>query len=248
MKSAVIADIHGNIIALETVLRHIGRKNVDQIFSLGDVVGYGPAPKACLEIIQSRNIHSIIGNHEEYILGTRNKSEFNDFARTSLEYAKSQLDEKDIEFIGRLEPAFVSDDKSYKMTHDPVVRMENYFFQQRKTGNTLFEHDDQIICFVGHTHKSALFELDPSKRTVKAKYIKEESCCSLDLAGGKFVVNAGSVGQPRDKNPEAAYVIFDDTQNTLNFYRVAYDIESVKKQMLEKNLPDYLINRLSYGN
>lgn len=248
MKIALISDIHGNLVALEAVIEKIESERIEKMYCLGDVVGYGPNSKECLDLIRSKGITTILGNHEKYVTGNFEGETYNSFAKTSLEIAKGQLSEGDINFLTSLKESYIAEDGSYKIVHSPIISPENYFFLNKKVEGKLFNNTRQYICFVGHAHRPAIFELDFEKRTVNSKYVKKGLDFTMNSPKYKYIIDVGSVGQPRDGNKDSSFVIFDNESNELFFYRVDYNIKKVQVQMKEKALPIHLINRLQYGN
>ncbi|KJU86655.1 metallophosphoesterase [Candidatus Magnetobacterium bavaricum] len=248
MRYAFISDIHGNLVALESVLSHIAEQNVTKIFCVGDVVGYGPYPKECIELLCSKDVLTILGNHEEYLLGLSDKKSFNSFARASLESTRNELEPQHLEYLSCIQKYYISPDLRFKMTHDPIIHAMSYFILEGRVKNILFESSSQRICVVGHTHKAAVYMLDMSKRKVSQIYPSQDMLFDNGFKDGfSYIVNVGSVGQPRDNNPLSSYAIIDFDENTFQLIRVPYDIEKVKNQMVSKDIPNYLYNRLSWG-
>jgi diadenosine tetraphosphatase ApaH/serine/threonine PP2A family protein phosphatase len=230
---AVISDIHGNLDALEAVLADIDRLGIERILCLGDNIGYGPEPGQVIERLRSLQIPSVIGNHE--LAATRRKylSWFNPSARRSLLQTVEMLSEADLRYAGSLPNCLV--DAGARMVHGfPPDSPLTYLFQvseekmiQRLKGL------QEPVCFVGHTHDLEIvsfdgkaFSLDRLKEGVRA----------LD-PGGKYIVNIGSVGQPRDGDNRAKYAVWTPEQSTVEIRFVAYDIEATARKILKAGLP-----------
>lgn len=240
MRIAVVSDIHSNLLAFREVLADIDRSRVDRIISLGDNIGYGPEPEAVLGLIRARNISSIMGNHELGVADPSRLSWFNTSARRSLEMNAQLLSPASIAYIHTLSPALPSG--RYLFVHGfPPDSITTYLFevpdfQLRKA----FASMDWELCFVGHTHDLHLICFDG--REIRHAPMGEgvirlrEDC--------RYLINAGSVGQPRDRDNRSKYVIFDSEQRRLEVRFVPYDIAGTVKAILALGLPGINAHRL----
>ncbi len=252
MRRALISDIHGNLEALQAVLADIKSQNVREIICLGDIIGYGPNPNECLDLVMNHCRVTILGNHDQAALF--DPDGFNPAALQAIYWTRDQLDrgpgtQADInrrwDFLGEL-PRSHRDGKLL-MVHgsprDPTNEyvFPEYVFDQRKI-EILFGKVEQY-CFQGHTHQPGVFTPDCDFTTpAQCDY-------RWPLSDQKLMVNVGSVGQPRDGDPRSCYVVVDDEQKTVFFRRVEYDIEStVKKIFAEAQLADMLGERLRHGH
>ncbi len=233
-KLAIVSDIHGNLDAFEEVLKDIDALSVSKIFSLGDNIGYGPEPEAVIQKIQEMGIPSVLGNHELAVTDASELDWFNPVARESLLKTVEMLSDESIERIHQFPYCRVDDD--YRFVHgfppdSPVI----YQFQASdddlvKTFSELQEH----IFFTGHTHYPEIIEYDAG--TV-SKYKLAHKTRQLKT-GARYIINVGSVGQPRDGNNNAKYVLFDTAALTVELRYVPYDIESTVQKILDAGLPE----------
>ena len=233
-KLAIVSDIHGNRDALEEVLKDIEALSVAQIFSLGDNIGYGPEPEAVIQMLQDRNIPSVLGNHELAVTDASELDWFNPVARESLLKTIDMLSAASIERIHQFPYCRVEDD--YRFVHgfppdSPVI----YQFQVSdddlvKTFSELQEH----IFFTGHTHYPEIVEYDAD---AIQKYKLGRKTLTLKT-GARYIINVGSVGQPRDGDNNAKYVLFDTAAQTVELRYVPYDIESTVQKILDAGLPE----------
>ena len=240
MRSAVISDIHGNFEALEAVMKDIGGRGIDNIYCAGDVVGYGASPNECVEVVSSECKGSVAGNHDLAAVGSADYSRFRESARIALEWTAEKLEYSAKKWISRLPMELVFGDA--RMVHASPKAPESWeYVKSTLTLGAQFRSFNEKICFVGHSHVPATWtdageELTPD--------FGEEFSLEPDL---RYIVNAGSVGQPRDRDPRACYVIYDDDAGLLLFRRVEYDVEASANKILEAGLPDYLASRLYIG-
>ncbi|MEW6745059.1 MAG: metallophosphoesterase family protein [Planctomycetota bacterium] len=249
MRRALVSDIHGNRDALDAVMRDIAAQSVAEILCLGDVIGYGPEPRECLEQASSYTV-CLLGNHEDAAL--RYSEDFNEKARVAIEWTRQQLNSRDHPreqnhrywgFIGRLQPQARCD--GVLLVHgSPRDPVREYILprdarNQEKMGE-IFSLIDGPVCFVGHSHVPGVYTEDGrylSPRLLPDGYL---------LGSGKVLVNVGSVGQPRDGDSRASYVIWDDER--VLFRRVEYDFRTTMRKIIETGaLPRYLADRLETG-
>ncbi|MBT5737455.1 MAG: metallophosphoesterase family protein [Planctomycetes bacterium] len=249
MRTAIISDIHANLPALETVLADIESAGVDRIFCLGDVIGYGPEPRECLQLSQKFEVN-LLGNHEEAVLF--DPIGFNPRAKAAVEWTKQQLMSSD---RPREENAALWKHlDSMKETHEegniflahgtPREPTREYLFVQDCKDdpakvNELFQSYGPSTAFVGHTHVAGIFAEGPrfiTPKEVGGKY---------QLGSGNLIINVGSVGQPRDGDPRASYVIVE--QDQVEFRRIAYPIEETMRRFKRTPLPENLALRLTEG-
>ena len=241
MRYAVLSDIHGNLEALKAVLDDISGERIDQYLSLGDIVGYGADPKECIRIIRSLEpVVLVAGNHEWGVLALKELEYFNDLAARAVLWTRATLDKEEIEYLKSFE--LVHEDEKITVVHGTLNMPEEFYY--------IFDTDDAYvtisnmknpICFVGHTHVPGIFASEDSKTV----YI-EDTKIRIDCER-KYVINAGSVGQPRDGDPKASYVIYDDEETTIEIKRVEYDVKKAREKILRAGLPAPLAERLLEG-
>lgn len=233
MKFAVLSDIHGNLEALQAVLDDIkSRGGVDAIFNLGDVVGYGPDPHAC--IAEARNFHNVAGNHDWAVAGKLDGSDFNPHAKIAAMWAADHITQEDQAFLAALPLTQRLGD--FTFMHGSPCGAFDYVEQWR---DEYFKRFESRFCFVGHTHDPLLLAEG------KTWYLP----AIVDLRGTeRMIINVGSVGQPRDHDPKASYVLVDTDAKWLSHYRVAYDVKAVQDKILKTNLPSVEAYRLAVGD
>lgn len=240
MRTAVISDIHGNLEALEQVLADIERARVDTIFSLGDNVGYGPDPERVIEILEGKGVPSIMGNHELGVVDKSYEWWFNLLARRSLHITRRLLSDGSMDLIRKLRHA-VSMNGSLFVHGCPPDSVTEYLFEvPDDLLVSILIGIGEDICFVGHTHVSALVSCDGTNIRRQSLFEAE----SLLPGGMKYIVNVGSVGQPRDGDNRARYVIWDDRRRSLHVRYVAYDIAQTAEKILRLGFPRINADRL----
>lgn len=253
MRTALVSDIHGNLEALNVVLEDIDRHSVDRIISLGDILGYGPDPVACVDIVAERCEWSLLGNHDYAAL--YEPTNFNAAAEQAAYWTRAQLDlEADEEkaaarweMLGRLRVRTTLDD--FLCVHgSPRRPINEYIFPEDAINSPvkmsqIFEHVPSQ-CLVGHTHVPGVFTDEP-----EFWGIEDMDDATWKLTGeGKAIINPGSVGQPRDLDPRASYAILDTEGKDVTFYRLEYDVESVVKKIYAiPELSNWLGDRLREG-
>ena len=239
MKYAVIADIHSNLEALEVVLADSKEQNCTHYCCIGDVVGYGANPRECLEIVRSMGMPCVKGNHDEYCSMDDTLEGFNPHAAEAVQWTRQQLSVEDRQWLRDLR--YVRLVASFSMVHATldVPQRWGYVFDKLAAAAS-FTYQNTSVCFFGHTHVPVAFIRDSMVRGGTYSKFKVE-------AGRKYFVNVGSVGQPRDLNPKAAYVVYDLDEGTIELRRLDYDIAKAQKKILDAGLPPRLADRLSHG-
>lgn len=232
MRLAIISDIHGNLEALTAVLQDTDRRSVDEVICLGDIVGYGPDPAACLDIIRRRKIRSLMGNHDQAVFDPDLRTTFSSTARTAIEWTAPRLDDADHTFLRSL--PLVEERHGLTLVHASPRNPEDYdYILDDVDASRHFGSFETPLCFVGHTHQPEIFREDLGPRIVQA--------------GSRCIVNVGSVGQPRDGDARAGYGILDPGAVTFEFVRVAYDIPATTEKIYKAGLPAQLAERLVLG-
>jgi predicted phosphodiesterase len=264
MRAAIISDIHGNALALEQVMADaMSFGSVDEIWCVGDIVGYGPDPSACVsELIDSAylgtRVIAIAGNHDRAATGGLSTSNFNPAAKRAAQWTTDQLDGRAHTYLERLretEVAGVDDD--FTIVHgSPSNPLWAYTSHPEDALNCLFTIATPH-CIVGHTHSPGLFEREPGAggNTFKPDLpVRSPPFVAGEVVpmnrGSRYVVNPGSVGQPRDGDSRASYVLYEwhgPERQTLQLRRVRYDIGEVQARMRAHGLPEVLASRLSFG-
>ena len=243
MRIATLSDIHANLHALEAVLADSRGKSVDKYYCLGDIVGYGASPKKCLAIVRETCEKIVFGNHDNAIIYPGLADSFNPAARKGVEYAWSSLDLPEREFFKTLEPSMNLD--GLTIAHGSL-RDFNEYVRDVETAAYSLEALSTKVLFVGHTHVPNAFSFDIETRTTQQLEFAIEG--QLELSGNmKYLINAGSVGQPRDGDPRAAYLIYDTDAGKVDLIRVNYDIKGASLAIRKAGLSESLAKRLLTG-
>jgi len=240
MRIAVISDVHANSHALQAVLEEIDAAGVDALWCLGDTVGYGPHPNECCETVEQRTDHCLVGNHDLVVLGALNVGDFNDEAAAAALWTSEVLTQESRAFLQPLKPlaSLAGVDLFHASARDPVWE---YVLTEEAARATLELSSAQLV-LVGHSHVALALTLDGENITGGAAPAGTE----LQL-NGRWILNPGSVGQPRDGDPRAAWLLLDLERRFASFRRVAYSIEKTQAEMLEQGLPRLLAARLERG-
>jgi predicted phosphodiesterase len=239
MKYAVIADIHANLEALEVVLKDTKEQKCTHYCCVGDVVGYNANPKECLDIIRDMGMPCVKGNHDEYCSSEEDLEGFNPHAAEAVNWTRRQLSKEDRQWLRDLK--YVRLVASFSMVHATLDGPQRwgYVFDRLAAAASL-TYQNTAVCFFGHTHVPVAFVRDSVVRGGTYSKFKVEP-------GKKYFVNVGAVGQPRDGNPKAGYVIYDLDEGTIELRRLDYDIPKAQKKILEAGLPTRLADRLALG-
>jgi len=242
----VISDIHANLAALQAVLE--AASDVDAIWNLGDTVGYGPRPRECVDTMFDLAFthpanQVLAGNHDLACLGEIDLAEFNPAAQAAGRWTAHQLGIDHQEYLRNLPAMTISE--GYTLAHASPRSPVWEYITNITVATENFAHFDTDACFIGHTHVAMFAALRPGASHAELGQLRDGDV--LALSGARFLINPGSVGQPRDRDPRAAYGILDTEGRTLTAHRVDYDIPKTQRQMALANLPDVLMNRLSQG-
>ncbi len=240
MRIAVISDIHGNLDAFEAVLTDIDRSDIDHVVSLGDNIGYGPESENVVRRIMEREIPSVLGNHEKVIPDPEFIDWFNPMIQESMGKILEQLSEESIAYIRDMKP-FLTQWGNRFVHGFPPESTSTYLFQvsEVEIRNALEAYPERL-CFVGHTHELQLVSTD-GDRIESPHFGRGVTRLNADT---RYIVNVGSVGQPRDGDNRAKYVIRDVEEDTLEVRLVPYDIEAVVQKILKAGLPEFNAYRL----
>jgi predicted phosphodiesterase len=239
MKFALIADIHANLEAFQVVLADIKEQKCTHYACVGDVVGYGPNPKECLKIVRDMGMPCVKGNHDEYCSMDEQLDGFNAHAAEAVTWTRKQLNEEERQWLKDLK--YFRMVTSFSMVHATLDGPQRWgYVFDKLAAAASFTYQNTAVCFFGHTHVPVAFIRDSMVRGGTYSKFK------VDPAK-KYFVNVGSVGQPRDNNPKAAYVVYDVDEGTIELRRLDYDIAAVQKKILDAGLPARLAERLAYG-
>lgn len=244
MRYAVISDVHANLEALEVVLADLESRHPDAVICLGDFVGYGPDPVACVERLRPHLAGAVVGNHDLAVLGDARVpvERFNPYAHAAVLWTREHMTPEATRYLADLpqelrRPAFLA---VHGSPRDPV---EEYLLDAA-AARAGFRAADFHLCLVGHTHVPGVFILEGNRVTAAPLPVDEPFPLRSDA---RYILNAGSVGQPRDGDPRAAYLWLDEGQNEARLIRLPYAIEQTQRKMLAAGLPTMLAERLAYG-
>jgi len=233
MRIAIISDIHANLEAFESVLADIETARIDKIFCLGDTIGYGPNPEDSVTLLREKGIPTVIGNHEKAVIDFRFLRGFNPVAKESLEKTIKMMSEDTFQFLGGLNTSMV--EHGCRFVHGfPLDSPMTYLFQvsDAKLRRT-FSKMPERLCFVGHTHLLECVEWD-GDIAVASALTRQTYRLNPDRA---YIINVGSVGQPRDGDNNAKYTILDTDADSVEIRFVPYDIASVAEKIIARGLP-----------
>jgi len=241
MKAEIISDIHGNLEALQTVLQDIKKRRIKTTICLGDLVGYGANPNECVEICLANARVIIAGNHDWATIGKTDISVFNPVAAEAIRWTQKTLTKEN---FARLEELTLTENfNELFLVHSSPDRPEewNYLFSLSEFERE-FKFFNAQLCFVGHSHvPSAVFQ-DPNSYT---DFLRED--LFPIIKNRQYIINVGSVGQPRDLDPRASYVIYDGNKGAIEFVRLDYNVPLAQKKILDAHLPEILAQRLLLG-
>lgn len=242
MRYAVIADIHANLAAFAAVLgeiEHMG--GVDEIWCLGDVVGYGPEPHRCIELLRRYKHVCVAGNHDRAVIGKLNTSYFNPDAAIACQWTMTQLNREDFEYLESLPLTVEKGD--FLLVHgspmDPLLE----YVMSTGIAERNFNFFQTKFCLAGHTHVPAIFK----EAEDSCVFVPFSPGIGLVLGKDRKIINPGGVGQPRDGNASASYAIYESESRIIKLYRIPYDIESTQDAMMKAGLPIHLVTRLKSG-
>jgi len=241
MRVGVISDIHGNAAALETVLEALEDERLDAVWCLGDLVGYGPEPNRCCELVAHRADLSLVGNHDLGVLGTIPLDEFSPDAAAAARWTETVLTDYSRSYLESLRPEARVDGAEFfrASPRDPVG---DYVLSEPVARESL-EMTEAPVIMVGHSHVPLAMLLENGRANGGLAPGGHEA----DLARGRWLLNPGSVGQPRDNDPRAAFLILDFEENRATFMRAEYPVERTQSEIRAQGLPETLAQRLALG-
>ncbi|MBR5077650.1 MAG: metallophosphoesterase family protein [Victivallales bacterium] len=248
MKYAILGDIHGNLEAMEAVLAACRELGVDKYACIGDVVGYNANPKECLDLLRGLgdNLVGVVkGNHDEYVSNGKETLGFNPLAATAVEWTRRKLGPSDLQWLHELPymlhcavPGF----GRFQLVHGTLDNPSGWgYIFDRFSAETSFQYQTFSLCFIGHTHVPLAFE--KNDMTITGGFYE-----SVQFGQNrKYLINVGSVGQPRDGDWRAAFAVFSPKEALVQLYRVEYDIATTQQKIIDAGLPQRLADRLAVG-
>ncbi len=239
MRFAIISDLHANLEATQAVLADARERDCTHFVCLGDVVGYNANPRECLEIVRSMECPVVKGNHDEQASLEESSRDFNALAEMAINWTRDQLDEADKQWLRGLPMSRLVRD--FTIVHATLDTPEawGYVFNALEA-STSFTYQHTTVCFFGHTHVAGAFVRDDGVKRVKVDQLMIEPA-------KKYFINTGSVGQPRDGDPRAAYCIYHVENNVVEQRRIKYDVQTAQQKILDAGLPRLLAERLKLG-
>ncbi|MCX6564966.1 MAG: metallophosphoesterase family protein [Candidatus Aminicenantes bacterium] len=245
MRALIFSDVHGNIEALNAVLKFAKRHRVDRYICLGDLVGYGASPNETIQKIQTLKPLTVIrGNHDKAVSGHDSIETFNPIAAAAIQWTKTRILKKNLEFLDHLPKGPLTVDDELEICHGAPFDEDYYIFGEFDAAEA-FDYLPFPLAFFGHTHFPVIY----SKRgdQVAGQFLSGPINLLKVEKGISYLINPGSVGQPRDRNPRAAFAIYDRELRQVRFHRVEYEIAEAQKKILQAELPSALAERLTLG-
>lgn len=241
MKVLVLSDVHGNLDALESVLLQAQLSNWQEIWFLGDLGGYGPQPDECFQLLKSHKIVFLPGNHDLYYAGVLSRNVFSREALQALLLTRSKIRKEYIDIMKAI--PVIQRRKGITLVHGSLVDPKTDYIINIDDAEKNFKILKGNCCLFGHTHIQGCF-IQENKITT---WFRPSSNDLIKYKGKKILINPGSVGQPRDKDPRAAWAILDTSKKEVQFFRTEYIIENVQNKMRKMGSSEFLINRLETG-
>jgi predicted phosphodiesterase len=238
MLYAIISDVHANLEAVEACFKRIDEINPDRIICLGDLVDYCAQPNEVIDIIKSRCDVVVLGNHDESQFKYSLIDGYTEFARVSSKHTRTVVSAEHVEYFKTL-PRFHSEHDLFFIHASPAVRDSYKYVLNEEAAAINFRSFKEKICFIGHSHKPIIFEESHEQAVIKKDYV-------LD-AGKRYIINVGSVGQPRNGDPRLCFGVFDSAKFEFHHERISYDIKSASEKILAQGLPRHLAERLFEG-
>jgi predicted phosphodiesterase len=247
MRRLLISDIHSNTEALDACLKRAEAVGFDAVLCCGDLVGYGPEPNEAVAKVRALNALVIRGNHDRVACGQDDPTDFNPHAKAAAYWTREALSKRTSKYLEGLPVGPLQVDDTAQLVHGAVTDEDDYIMSERDAAES-FALTEKPLTFFGHSHFPAIFTCDQSGNVV-AEFLRDtDGSSSMQmLEGMQYLVNPGSVGQPRDGDTRSSFLIWDTEERRLEFYRVDYPFEITQEKMKTAGLPRYLIDRLSYG-
>jgi diadenosine tetraphosphatase ApaH/serine/threonine PP2A family protein phosphatase len=241
MKYGIFSDIHSNLSALEAVMASMDNMGVERRVCLGDLVGYCADVNSCVDLVRKKSDICILGNHDSVAIRRESSLHFNQYARFAIDWTQQNLSKESLDYMGKL-PYIVEENDLCFVHASPKSPADWSYVSSLDDADDAFEYFSTKVCFVGHTHSPVIVVQDIKGLPF---VIEEDSHCCRP--GERMLVNVGSVGQPRDRNPESCWCLLDSETFCVEFVRVPYDISRTQDTMRKLGLPVFLIQRIAEG-
>ncbi len=241
MRYGIFSDVHANLEALEAVLEAYQSEAIDKYICAGDLVGYGADPDECVAKLKTLGISVVAGNHDWASVNFFSEENFNPLARQALAWTKTCLKEKSRDYLESLKLVF--QDEGLTVVHSSLYKPQDFgYILNDYDARDTFGLLETNLCFIGHTHVPGVYIKDMLDNV----FYKEDSVVTLQKYD-TYIINAGSVGQPRDGNPDACFCVYDTEKNMVHFKRVKYNVCQAREKIIARGLPEYLGDRLLTG-
>jgi predicted phosphodiesterase len=247
MRRLLLSDIHANMEAMDACLARAGEAGFDSVICCGDIVGYGPEPNEAVEKLEALKAVSIRGNHDRVACGQDEPTGFNPHAKAAAFWTRDTLIEKNHAYLRALPVGPLDIGDGAQLVHGAVTDEDDYIMSESHAAES-FALTETHLTFFGHSHHPAVYTCDRSGNIVEELQKHAEDSITTHLRNDmRYLINPGSVGQPRDGNTRSAFLIWDSDELRLEFYRAEYPVELTQEKMEKVGLPHYLIERLTYG-
>lgn len=245
MRYLILSDMHGNWDALKAVLRKVRRKRFDIVLMLGDLVGYGAAPNQVVDAIREvrSKMYTVRGNHDKVVATLEDGSTFNAAARTAATWTTRKLTSTNLNFVRTLPRGPIHLPDELAICHGSPLDEDTYVFST-ETAKEIFRSHPATVTFFGHTHIPCVFTCRSNRILGRQLYDVGEL---LLEPGARYLINPGSIGQPRDRDPRASYMIYDGDQRVVRWQRLAYPVDRAQERIVKAGLPSVLAERLAFG-
>jgi predicted phosphodiesterase len=245
MRYLVLSDIHSNIEALEAVMQRARRARYDRVLCCGDIVGYGPNPLEVMDALTEMQVLSIRGNHDRVASGIDEPTHFSPNARQAIEWTRARLTEAYRKRLAAL-PVGPLEIGRAQLVHGSFLNEDEYLYTEGDAAMDLaLTH--QRLTFFGHTHIASVFTVGDHRTTRWVPTYDADGAASFQITGKKFLINPGSVGQPRDGDRRASFLVWDSAAESIEFYRAEYSVKTTQEKMAAAGLPEFLAYRLGFG-
>ncbi len=246
MRYLIVSDMHANWEAFRAVLRKVKRKRFDATLVLGDLVGYGAAPNQVVEAVRAfkGKVYMVRGNHDKVVAGIDDGSSFNRVALAAALWTRKVLSYENISFVRSLPKGPVKVNDELLICHG-APQDEDYYILSERDALFAFSASEERVVFIGHTHIASVFVYYDGY--VEGSMLLGDKGVIKLHPQARYLINPGSVGQPRDRNPKAAFMIYDEQKSVVRWYRINYPIAAAQKRIINAGLPKVLADRLAVG-
>jgi len=240
MRYAIFSDVHGNLEAFKKALDFYSRENIDRFIFLGDIVGYGANPNECISLLKAIDSICVAGNHDWAVTDKFSLEYFNSYAKEAILWVKPKIKTRFSEFLNSFSLTFTEDD-FFCVHGSPIDPSEFNYILSLDSAQVNFSGFKQSICFIGHSHRMETYSFK------KGRVLRSNSQTVEIDSRSKYIINVGSIGQPRDRDPRSCVCIYDSNRKIVKLRRLEYNIEKAAKKIMDAGLPSMLAERLYKG-